>query len=158
MTSSDNNSNHSERKIVNIGLIQTKVSDNIADNMKKTLEKIKEAATKGAQIVCLQELYRTKYFPQKEKQDVSRLAETIPGESTKAFSELAKEEKIVIIAPLFEKAPNGKYYNSAVVIDANGKISGSYRKMHIPQDPFFYEKNYFEEGDQGYLVVQNQIR
>ena len=120
--------------------------------MKKTLEKIKEAAAKGAQIVCLQELYKTKYFPQKEKQDVSNLAETIPGESTKAFSALAKEEKIVIIAPLFEKAPNGKYYNSAAVIDANGKISGCYRKMHIPQDPFFYEKNYFEEGDQGYQV------
>ena len=152
MTSSDSNSNNSERKIVNIGLIQTEVSDNICDNMKKTLEKIKEAAEKGAQIVCLQELYRTKYFPQEEKQDVSKLAETIPGESTKAFSELAKEEKIVIIAPLFEKAPNGKYYNSAVVIDSNGKISGCYRKMHIPQDPLFYEKNYFEEGDQGYLV------
>jgi len=120
--------------------------------MKKTLEKIKEAATKGAQIVCLQELFRTKYFPQEEKQDVSKLAETIPGESTRIFSELSKEEKIVIIAPLFEKAPNGKYYNSATVIDANGKITGNYRKIHIPQDPFFYEKNYFEEGDQGYLV------
>ncbi|MGD0450050.1 MAG: carbon-nitrogen hydrolase [Candidatus Bathyarchaeia archaeon] len=152
MVSSDSNSSHSERKIVSIGLIQTKVSDNIADNMKKTLEKIKEAATKGAQIVCLQELYRTKYFPQEEKQDVRKLAETIPGESTKAFAELAKEEKIVIIAPLFEKTSNGKFYNTAVVIDANGKISGSYRKMHIPQDPFFYEKNYFEEGNQGYLV------
>ena len=152
MTSSNSNSAHSERKIVNIGLIQTNVSNNIIDNMKKTLEKIKEAAAKGAQVVCLQELYRTKYFPQEEKHDVSKLAETVPGESTKAFSALAKEEKIVIIAPLFEKAPNGKYYNSAVVIDSNGKISGSYRKMHIPQDPLFYEKNYFEEGDQGYLV------
>ncbi len=108
MTSSDSNSNHFEKKIVNIGLVQTKVSDDIADNMKKTLEKIKEAATKGAQIVCLQELYRTKYFPQEEKQDVSKLAETIPGESTKAFSELAKEEKIVIIAPLFEKSSKQK--------------------------------------------------
>ena len=156
MTSSDSNSNHSERKTANIGLIQTKASDNIAANIKKTLEKIKEAATKGAQIVCLQELYRTKYFPQIEKQDVSRLAETIPGKSTEDFLELAKEEKIVIIAPLFEKALNGKYYNSAVVIDANGRISGSYRKMHIPQDPFFYEKNYFEEGDQGYLVVKTK--
>jgi agmatine deiminase len=152
MTPSGINPNHSEKNIVHIGLIQTRVSNNIADNMKKTLEKIKEAATKGAQIVCLQELYRTKYFPQEEKQDVSKLAETVPGESTKAFAELAKEKKIVIIAPLFEKTSNGKYYNTASIIDANGKISGSYRKMHIPQDPLFYEKNYFEEGDQGYSV------
>ena len=152
MTSSGINPNHSEKNIVNIGLIQTRVSNNIADNMKKTLEKIKEAATKGAQIVCLQELYRTKYFPQEEKQDVSKLAETIPGESTKAFAELAKEKKIVIIAPLFETTSNGKFYNAAAIIDATGKISGSYRKIHIPQDPLFYEKNYFEEGDLGYLV------
>ncbi len=120
--------------------------------MEKTIKKIREVAAKGAQIVCLQELYRTRYFPQEEKQEVSQLAETIPGDSTKAFSELAKEKKIVIIAPLFEKATNGKYYNSAVIIDADGKISGCYRKMHIPQDPLFYEKNYFEAGDQGYYV------
>ncbi len=100
----------------------------------------------------LQELYRSKYFPQVEKQDVSQLAETIPGDSTRVFSELAKEKKIVIIAPLFEKAANGKCYNSAIVIDADGKISSIYRKVHIPQDPYFYEKNYFEAGDQGYCV------
>jgi agmatine deiminase len=141
-----------KRKIVSIGLIQTTVSDDIADNMKKTIEKIEEASRKGAQIVCLQELYRTKYFPQEEKQDVSKLAETIPGESTRAFSELAKKKKIVIIAPLFEKNSNGKYYNSAAIIDANGKILGSYRKVHIPNDQFFYEKNCFEAGDQGYCV------
>jgi len=141
-----------KRKIVSIGLIQTTVSDDIAGNMKKTIEKIKEASRKGAQIICLQELYRTKYFPQEEKQVVSQLAETIPGESTKALSELAKEKKIVIIAPLFEKTSKGKFYNSAAIIDANGKILGAYRKVHIPNDPFFYEKNYFEAGDQGYLV------
>jgi agmatine deiminase len=141
-----------KRKIVNIGLIQTTVSGDIAGNMKKTIDRIEEASRKGAQIVCLQELYRTKYFPQKENQNVSMLAETIPGESTKAFSELAKEEKTVIVAPLFEKASNGKYYNSAAIIDANGEILGSYRKVHIPNDPFFYEKNYFEQGDLGYCV------
>ena len=145
-----------KRKIVSIGLIQTTVSDDIAANMKKTIERIEEASRKGAQIVCLQELYRTKYFPQEEKQDVSKLAETIPGESTRAFSELAKKKKIVIIAPLFEKNSNGKYYNSAAIIDANGKILGSYRKVHIPNDPFFYEKNYFEQGDQGYCVHKTQ--
>ena len=141
-----------KRKIVSIGLIQTTVSDDIAANMKKTMERIEEASRKGAQIVCLQELYRTKYFPQEEKQDVSKLAETIPGESTRAFSELAKKKKIVIIAPIFEKNSNGKYYNSAAIIDANGKILGSYRKVHIPNDQFFYEKNYFEAGDLGYCV------
>ena len=145
-----------KRKIVSIGLIQTTVSDDIAANMKKTIERIEEASRKGAQIVCLQELYRTKYFPQEKKQDVSKLAETIPGESTRAFSELAKKKKIVIIAPLFEKNSNGKYYNSAAIIDANGKILGSYRKVHIPNDQFFHEKNYFEAGDQGYSVHKTQ--
>ncbi len=142
------------RKIVTVGLIQTTTSDDMVDNLKKTLEKIIDAAAKGAQIICLQELYRTKYFPQEENQNVCNLAESIPGESTKAFAKLAKEKKIVIIAPLFEKASKGKYYNSAVIIDVDGKISGTYRKVHIPQDPFFYEKNYFEAGDQGYCVYK----
>jgi agmatine deiminase len=139
-------------KMLSIGLIQTTVSENIEDNMNKNKEKIEEAAGKGAQIVCLQELYRTRYFPQKEKQKVTGLAETIPGDSTKVFSKLAKEKKIVIIAPLFEKASNGKYYNSAAIIDSDGRITGCYRKIHIPQDPLFYEKNYFEAGDQGFCV------
>lgn len=115
---------------------------------------MEEAAKKGAQIVCLQELYRTRYFPQEEKQDAHKFAETIPGESTKVFSGLAKKHKIVIIVPIFEKHPNGKYYNSAVVIDANGKTLGTYHKIHVPQDPLFYEKNYFEAGDLGYKVYQ----
>ncbi len=141
-----------KEKIITIGLIQTAVSADIIENMKKAIIQIKKAATKGAQIICLQELYRTMYFPQEEKLEVNQLAETIPGDSTKAFSELAKEEKIVVIAPIFEKAKNGKYYNSVAIIDADGRISGCYRKMHIPQDPLFYEKNYFEAGDQGYCV------
>ena len=143
-------------KTVTIGLIQTSISNDISVNMQKTIEKIKQAAVKGAQIVCLQEVYRTKYFPQEEKHDATSLAETIPGESTKIFSELAKEKKIVIIAPIFEKASNGKFYNTAVVIDADGKILGSYRKVHVPQDPLFYEKDYFEAGDTGYLVVETR--
>jgi agmatine deiminase len=119
--------------------------------MEKTIENIKEAATKGAQIVCLQELYKTRYFPQEEKQDAAKFAETIPGESTIAFSKLAKEKKIVIIAPLFEKASNGIFFNTAVLIDADGKILGSYRKVHVPFDPLFYEQNYFAPGE-GFLV------
>jgi agmatine deiminase len=141
-------------KIITIGLVQTSVSENIAQNMKKTVRQIEQAAHKGAQIVCLQELYRTRYFPQQEKQDVTGLAESIPGESTKMFSECARKHKLVIIAPLFEKAKDGKFYNSAVVIDSNGELLGTYRKAHIPHDPYFYEKDYFEEGDSEYKVFE----
>ena len=131
-----------EEKKVTIGLVQTSVSENIADNMKKTERKIVEAASKGAQIVCLQELYRTRYFPQQEKLDAAKLAETIPGESTEAFAQLAKDKEIVIIAPLFEVS-NGKCYNSAAVIDADGKLLGSYRKIHVPQGPVFLREKLF---------------
>jgi agmatine deiminase len=137
---------------VTIGLIQNACSENIAENMQKTAEKIEQAAKLGAQIICLQELYRTIYFPQQENQNAAVLAETIPGESTKLFSELAKKHKIVIVAPLFEKAKDGKFFNTAVVIGAEGEILGSYRKAHIPFDPYFYEKNYFEAGDSDYKV------
>ena len=125
--------------------------------MAKTAEKIEQAAQMGAQIVCLQELYRTRYFPQQEKMDVAGLAESIPGESTQLFSGLAKKHKIVIIAPLFEKAKDGKFYNTAAVIDSNGEVMGTYRKAHIPQDPYFYEKNYFEEGNSDYKVFKTKF-
>ncbi len=145
-----------EEKTVYIGLIQTTVSDDAASNMEKTMRKIEDAARMGAQIVCLQELYRTRYFPQAEKKDVSGWAETVPGESTRAFAALAKKNRIVIIAPIFEKASNGKYYNSAAVIDADGKTLGVYRKVHVPHDPLFYEKNYFEPGDKGYCMLETR--
>jgi len=135
-----------------IGLIQTAVCEDLTANLNKTLMRVEEAAKKGAQIVCLQELYRTPYFPQQERQDAGRFAESIPGESTAAFSALAKKHKIVVIVPLFEKSPNGKFYNSAVVIDADGKLLETYRKIHVPHDPLFYEQNYFELGDLGYRV------
>jgi agmatine deiminase len=122
--------------------------------MKKTAEKIELAAEKGAQIICLQELYRTTYFPQEEKKDFSALAESIPGESTNLFAKLAKKHKIVVIAPLFEKAKDGKFYNTAVVIGSNGEILGSYRKAHIPYDPYFYEKDYFAAGNYDYEVFE----
>lgn len=150
----DKNASKTGKEIVSIGLVQTTVSEDIVANLRKTLQKVEEAARRGAQIVCLQELYRTPYFPQEENQDASKYAETIPGESTNAFSELAKKHKIVIIVPLFEKHSNGKYYNSAVVIDANGKLMDTYHKVHIPQDPLFYEQNYFEAGDLGYKVYK----
>jgi agmatine deiminase len=143
--------------LVTIGLIQTKVSENILQNMGKTVEKIEQAAQRGAQIVCLQELYRTMYFPQQEKVDFKDLAESIPGESTKLFCELAKKHNLVIIAPLFEKTSEGKFFNSAVVIDSNGEILGTYRKAHIPHDPYFYEKDYFEAGDSEYKVYDTSF-
>ena len=143
---------HKNNKIVTIGLIQTAVSDDIAENMTKIMQKIEEAAHRGAQIICLQELYRTRYFPQKEHMDAVPLAETIPGPSTEAFSKLAKKHGVVIIAPLFEEGLDAKFYNTAAVINADGQILGTYRKIHIPHDPYFYEKDYFAQGKPPYKV------
>ena len=145
-----------ERKIIKVGLIQTDLSADIADNVRRAVERVEEASRHGAQIICLPELYRTRYFPQEEKQDASNLAETVPGETTKTFSALAKKNGTVIIAPIFERTSNGKYYNSAVIIDADGKTLGVYRKIHVPFDPLFYEKNFFEPGDNGYLVFETR--
>ena len=141
---------------VTLGLVQTSVSSDLQRNLKKTIAKIREAAQKGAQVICLQELYRTKYFPYDDKQEVTHLAETIPGESTTALSDLAKKLNIVIIVPVFEAAPNGQFLNSAAVIDADGKILGTYRKIHIPHDPFFYEQSYFEPGDLGFQIFETR--
>ncbi len=144
-----------DRKVT-IGLIQTSASENTAENLKKALRKVEEAAAKGAQIVCLQELYRTKYFPQEQNCDVSELAETVPGESTSAFSSLAKKHEIAVIVPVFEKSSDGRFYNSAVTIDANGEVLGVYRKIHVPYDPLFYEKAYFASGNSGYGVYKTR--
>jgi N-carbamoylputrescine amidase len=114
------------------------------------LVRIKAAAKKGAQIVCLQELFRSRYFCQSEDQRNFRLAETIPGPTTEALGELARENAIVIVASLFEKRSAGIYHNTAVVIDADGSVAGKYRKMHIPDDPLYYEKFYFTPGDLGF--------
>src|SRR5438445_1962785 len=141
---------------VTIGLIQTRVSDDVSKNTENAISKIREATRKGAQIICLQELYRTKYFPTDERKDVTLLAETIPGETTSTLSSLARELNVVIIAPIFEVDTSGKHYNTAVVIDANGTLLGSYRKMHIPHDPFFYEKSYFDVGNSGYQIFRTR--
>jgi agmatine deiminase len=135
---------------VTIGLIQAFVTDNTGLNLQKTLDKAREAIAKGAKIICLQELYRTIYFPQEERSDAAYFAETIPGESTDAFADLARKYSVVFIVPLFEKEEKGSYYNSVVVIDADGKLLPTYRKMHVPYDPLFYEKNYFQDGDTGF--------
>ena len=144
----------SSKNIVRIGLIQSTVSGDADKNLRKAAGQIKLAAAEGARIVCLQELYRTPYFCRTESSKNFDLAETIPGPSTEAFSRIAKATKTVIIAPLFEKRAAGVYHNTAVVIDADGKLLGSYRKMHIPDDPGFYEKFYFTPGDLGFRAFE----
>ncbi len=145
------------KKKVTVAAIQSKVSKDEHANLKHTLALVRRAAKKGAKIISLQELYRTTYFPQYKKQAFDKYSETIPGESTKAFSALAKELGVIIIVPLFEKAKDDHYYNSAVVIDHTGKLLPTYRKIHIPQDALFYEKNYFKESTDGYKIYKTKF-
>lgn len=133
-----------------IGLIQMAVSADTQDNLKKTFAWVEKAAERGANIVCLPELYRSHYFCQREDSSSFDLAETIPGPSTDAFQKAARDFQVSIVVPLFERRAPGIYHNSAVVIDAGGEILGTYRKMHIPDDPSFYEKYYFTPGDLGF--------
>jgi agmatine deiminase len=132
---------------VRIGLIQTTVSQNLDRNLEKALDYTESAIRSGAQIICLPELFRTPYFPQKPMCDFSRFVETIPGPSTEAFGELASGHQVTIIVPLFEHVPPHEYYNSAVIIGSDGILSAPYHKIHVPCDPLFYEKNYFRPGD-----------
>jgi N-carbamoylputrescine amidase len=135
---------------VTIGLLQHACSADPAANLRKTLALAEEAARRGAKIICTQELFRSQYFCQKEDHGNFRLAERIPGPSTEAFQEFAKRRKVVVVASLFEKRASGLYHNSAAVIDADGSLLGVYRKMHIPDDPLYYEKFYFAPGDTGF--------
>jgi N-carbamoylputrescine amidase len=136
--------------VVTLGLIQTTASANPAANLKKQLALVERAARRGAQIICTQELFRSQYFCQTEDHANFKLAESIPGPGTDAFSRLAKKLKVVIIASLFEKRAAGVYHNTAAIIDADGSLLGRYRKMHIPDDPLYYEKFYFTPGDLGF--------
>jgi N-carbamoylputrescine amidase len=124
--------------------------DDLPANLDKAVERVATAAKKGAQIVCLQELFRSRYFCQSENHKNFDLAESIPGPTTDALSALASEQEIVIVASVFERRSAGVYHNTAVVIDADGSIAGIYRKMHIPDDPLYYEKFYFTPGDLGF--------
>lgn len=144
------------KKSIKIAAIQAKVSENMSVNLKNSVAKVKQAAKKGAKIICLAELYRTIYFPQKISKNFEKYAETIPGESTEVFFKLAKELKVIIIVPLFEKAKDGCYYNSVVVINETGKLLETYRKIHIPHDPLFYEKSYFKPGNTGYKIYKTK--
>jgi N-carbamoylputrescine amidase len=142
---------------VQIGLVQMSCVEKPEANLKKAIARIGEAAKKGAQIVCLQELFRSRYFCQTEDTDLFKLAEPIPGPSTEALSKVAKQRKIVIVASLFEKRAPGVYHNTAVIINADGKTAGKYRKMHIPDDPLYYEKFYFTPGDLGFQTHNTQF-
>jgi len=133
------------------------MSDDPNDNLKKALSRINEAASMGASIVCLPELFRSPYFCKCEDTRYFDLAETIPGPTTHELCRLAKEAGIVIVAPVFEKRAPGIYHNSAVLIDHEGAITGLYRKMHIPDDPGYYEKFYFTPGDLGFLTFNSCV-
>ena len=133
-----------------VGLVQMSCSTDPAANMEKALLKIREAAQMGAQVVCLQELFRSQYFCRTESAELFDLAEPIPGPSTDAIGKLALELKVVVVASLFEKRAQGLYHNTAAIVNANGEIEGLYRKMHIPDDPLYYEKFYFTPGDLGF--------
>jgi len=133
-----------------IALVQMKMSSDLKKNIQNAINKIKIAAKKGAKVICLPELFLTKYFCQVENHKNFYLAEKIPGPNSHLFSLLAKELKIILIISLFEKKTSGLYHNSSIVINEKGKILGKYRKMHIPDDPQFYEKFYFTPGDLGF--------
>jgi N-carbamoylputrescine amidase len=135
---------------VRVGLVQMSCDKDKPANLQKAILKVKEAASEGAQIVCLQELFTSLYFCDVEDYENFKLAEPIPGPTTETLQEVAREHRIVIIASLFEKRAQGIYHNTTAVIDADGKYLGKYRKMHIPDDPAFYEKFYFTPGDLGY--------
>jgi len=142
-----------DTNIFKIAAIQMSCSDVKKDNIAKAVSLVQEASGKGAKVICLPELFSTRYFCQTEDTEKFDLAETIPGETTKQFSDIAAKHKVIIIVPIFEKRAAGVYHNSLVVIDERGEILSKYRKMHIPDDPGYYEKYYFTPGDEGFSAV-----
>ena len=144
-------------KTLKTALIQQSNSHDMANNFASSIKAIRQAAEAGAKLIVLQELHLSLYFCQQEDVDVFDLAETIPGPSTDSLGELAKSLDVVIVASLFEKRAAGLYHNTAVVLDSDGSIAGKYRKMHIPDDPGFYEKFYFTPGDMGFEPIQTRV-
>jgi N-carbamoylputrescine amidase len=141
---------------VTLGLVQTACSANPRENLKKTLAAAARAVKQGANIICTQELFCSQYFCQSEDHKYFKLAEPIPGPTTAAFQKFARQHQAVVVASLFEKRAAGLYHNTAVIIDADGTLLGRYRKMHIPDDPLFYEKFYFTPGDLGFRAWQTR--
>lgn len=144
-------------KLVKVGTVQMSCTKDPKENLRKAIEKVREAAAKGAQLVCLQELFTSLYFCDVEDYENFKLAEAIPGPSTDSLSKVAKELGVVIIASLFEKRTEGIYHNTTAILDADGTYLGKYRKMHIPDDPAYYEKFYFTPGDLGYKVFKTKF-
>lgn len=145
------------QKTLKVAVVQHSNSSNIEHNIAKTIEGIREAASEGAKLIVLQELHKSLYFCQTEQTDLFDLAETIPGPSTEQYGALAKELNVVLVLSLFEKRAVGIYHNTAVVIESDGSIAGKYRKMHIPDDPGFYEKFYFTPGDMGFEPIETSV-
>ncbi|XHR28238.1 MAG: carbon-nitrogen hydrolase [Chthoniobacteraceae bacterium] len=148
---------HQQTQQVHLALIQTSCSADPAENLARTLVRIEEAARGGAQIICLQELFRSVYFCQVEDYRYFDLAEPIPGPTSNALCEAARQHGVVIVASLFEKRAPGVYHNTAAIIDADGTLLGTYRKMHIPDDPLFLEKFYFAPGDLGFRAWETRF-
>ena len=143
------------RNKIKIGLVQAKVSDDIGSNLAKTLKYVKEAAKKGASIICLQELFATRYFAQEKKKEAFALAEKIPGKTANFLSKAAQDNKITLVGgSIFEKGKDGKYYNTSLVFNAKGSLISKYRKIHIPHDPNYYEQFYFSSGNLGYVQAR----
>jgi N-carbamoylputrescine amidase len=140
-----------------VGLIQMGSSADPEENLRRACVRVAEAAGLGARLVCLPELFRSQYFCQREDAAFFDLAEPVPGPTTEALGKVAKENQVVVIAPVFERRAAGVYHNSAAVIDAGGEVVGLYRKMHIPDDPAYYEKYYFTPGDLGFRAFQTRV-
>ena len=139
-----------------VGLVQMAMSTDADDNLKRAVEGCEEAARQGAEVICLPELFRSQYFCQREDADLFDLAETIPGPSTEALSRVAKAAKVTIVASLFERRAVGLYHNTVAILNALGEVEGIYRKMHIPDDPAYYEKFYFTPGDLGFKAFDTE--
>src|SRR5438874_11000370 len=140
-----------------VGLVQMAMSADAEANVQRAVAKVAQAAAAGAQLVCLPELFRSQYFAQREDPELFDLAEPVPGPSTEALGTAAKQASVVVIAPVFERRAAGLYHNSAAVIDADGRVVGIYRKMHIPDDPAYYEKFYFTPGDLGFRAFDTRV-
>ncbi len=140
-----------------VGLVQMRCTTDAAANVERAVTRVREAAAQGAGVVCLPELFRTQYFCQREDAALFDLAEPIPGPTTDRMAALAKELRVVVVASLFERRAAGVYHNTAVVLDADGRLAGRYRKMHIPDDPLYYEKFYFTPGDLGFGAFDTSV-
>ena len=144
-------------EVFRIGLVQMSCTPNPEENLERAMAQVCEAAGRGAQVICLPELFRTQYFCQREDAELFGLAEPVPGPTTERLSEVARQQKVAVIASVFEKRAAGVYHNTAAVIDADGSLRGIYRKMHIPDDPLYYEKFYFAPGDLGYRAFDTSF-